>query len=289
MPAGLGAAVRAIRERGNPYAMEPEGRLEAFPKELRDLPRADVAEPEALVYLGCVPSLIDTKMAPATLRLLEKAGVRIASLGDKERCCGYLARLAGDEEGFVRAARLNVELLEATKAGVVVTPCAGCYRTMSRLYPEAGVALGPRVRHLVDYVLELVRAGRLALGKPYAKKVAYHDPCDLGRQMGYYDPPRELLKAVPGLELVEMARTREQARCCGGGGGLGAVDPDLSVEVALLRLRDAEAAGADVLVSACASCKKNLSKGAALLRRQGGRQIKVVDISEVVFSALGPA
>jgi glycolate oxidase len=123
-------------------------------------------------------------------------------------------------------------------------------------------------------------------GKPVNARVTYHDPCDLGRHLGITEEPRQLLRTLPGLDLVEMPRNRDQARCCGGGGGIGATDPDLGVAMAVARVKDAEAVGAEVLVSACAACKKNLSRGAQQHRRFGGKKIKVVDLTELVMSAL---
>lgn len=286
-PPQLKAAVEAIDAKGNPYSMDAKGRLDAFPREFKKLPQETPAEPEVLLYLGCVPSLIDTKMTPATLRLLSRAGVETATLGEKETCCGYLAHLAGNEDAFRRAADRNAESLKAVGAPTIVTPCAGCFKTLHKLYPGLGVNLDAKIMHLTDYVLELVKSERLELKKPLKKTVAYHDPCDLGRHMGRYDEPRELLGAIPGIELVEMARNREQARCCGGGGGVGATDPDLGVEMAVSRVEDAVAVGADLLVSSCAACKKNLSKGAQKLRRRGGKRIKVADLSEVILSSVG--
>lgn len=286
VPNGLSSAVQAISDVGNPYQMPAEGRLESYPKNLRDVVETGKNDdPEVLVYLGCVPSLIDTKITPAALKLLKGAGVKMTALGNEESCCGYLAHLAGDEAAFADAAKRNKSRLDASSAQTVVTPCAGCFKTMSELYPNADQSLKADVVHLADYLLDLVRSGRLVLESTLEKRVTYHDPCDLGRHLGKYDAPRELLKSIPGLDLVEMQRNREQARCCGGGGGVGAVDPDLSVAMALVRARDAADVGAEILVSACASCKKNLSKGAKLLRREGGPKIKVADLSELILAA----
>jgi glycolate oxidase len=278
------AAIESIEARGNPYGMDAAGRLESCPRELRSRPAP--ASPEALLYLGCVPSLIDTRMTPASIRLLDRAGVAVATLGERETCCGYLAHLAGDETAFRASAERNAALLRGAGAPLVVTPCAGCYKTLHQLYPRLGVDVGAGVTHLSSYLLELVRAGRLVPGKPVNARVTYHDPCDLGRHLGITEEPRQLLRTLPGLDLVEMPRNRDQARCCGGGGGIGATDPDLGVAMAVARVKDAEAVGAEVLVSACAACKKNLSRGAQQHRRFGGKKIKVVDLTELVMSAL---
>lgn len=288
-PEPLRGAVESICEQGNPYRMPAEGRLESYPRHLRAQAESQEqakAEDSVLVYLGCVPSLIDTKITPASLKLLERAGVQMELMGEREQCCGYLAHLAGDEASFRQSAEKNAVVLRQSGAAQIVTPCAGCFRSMGQLYPELGVETGAEVVHLSDYLLGLVESGRLKLEKPVNKRVTYHDPCDLGRHLGKYEVPRKLLAAIPGLKLVEMARNRENARCCGGGGGVGASDAELGVAMGLARARDATDVDAEVVVSACAACKKNLSKGAQSLRRQGGAKLKVVDLSELILSAI---
>jgi glycolate oxidase len=286
VPPPLQKAVEAIEIHGNPYQMPAAEREQSIARAARDEREGQTSEvTEALVYLGCVPSLIDTKMTPAVLKLLHQAGVAVTLLGKDELCCGYLAHLSGDERAFRQAAQANANRLNAASSQRIVTPCAGCFRAMSQLYPEAGIDVGAPVVHFSQLLLELIQSGQLSLSKALNKKVTYHDPCDLGRHLGQYEGPRELLSAVPGLELVEMERNREQARCCGGGGGVGAVDPDLGVRMAVNRIKDAEACGADMVVSACAACKKNLSKGAQTWRREGGRSIKVLDLAELLWKA----
>jgi len=116
--------------------------------------------------------------------------------------------------------------------------------------------------------------------------VTYHDPCDLGRGFQVFEEPRNILKRIPGLEYVEMARNRLQARCCGGGGGVQANNPEMALDMAVERVRDALAVGAEVIVSGCAACKDNLRKGAAAIPKEERGKIKVMDITEVVLKAV---
>ena len=142
------------------------------------------------------------------------------------------------------------------------------------------------VYHSVQYLEKLITEGKITLGGDLGKKVTYHDPCDLGRTFQIFEEPRDILKNIPGLEYVEMARNRLQARCCGGGGGLQANDPDMAVDIATERVRDALSVGAEIIVSGCAACKDNLRKGARAIPKQERGKIKVMDITEMVAKCI---
>jgi glycolate oxidase len=285
LPDHLGAVLESIAAEDNPLGQPRDARIETLPKDKRPLVSEGPSEAtETLVFLGCIPSYGDTKIVPSALKALDVTGEGYTLLGNEEGCCGYFNYLMGDP-GFGERAKQNMARLGAMGARRLVTPCAGCYRTFKELYPAHG-ELGLEVLHLVEYLAQLASEGRLPFAREIPAKVAYHDPCDLGRHMGVYEPPRELVRAIPGVELVEMERNREMARCCGGGGGLAAFDNDMSLDVSLKRVRDAAAAGAEVLVSACGSCKSNLKKSARTLKKQDGVKLKVQDITELVASAL---
>jgi glycolate oxidase len=178
-----------------------------------------------------------------------------------------------------------VARIRKIQARDLVTPCAGCYKAFTKLYPQIG-ELGLAVHHVVHYLERLRDEDRLTFGKGFPKRVTYHDPCDLGRAFKAFDPPRRLLLSIPELDYVEMARNRLQARCCGGGGGVGAYDPEMAVQMAAERVKDALEVGAEILVSACAACKDNLRKGARSLPRTERGKLKIMDITEVVAAAI---
>ena len=117
-------------------------------------------------------------------------------------------------------------------------------------------------------------------------KVAYHDPCDLGRHLNIFEPPRELIKKIPGATLIEFKNNRLLAKCCGGGGGMKAFNTELSAEIAYQRMLEALEVGADTVVSACPACKANLQLAAARLRKEKKGKIKVMDITELVAEAM---
>jgi len=138
------------------------------------------------------------------------------------------------------------------------------------------------VYHSVHFLEKLINEGIIKFKGDFRKKVTYHDPCDLGRTFKIFEEPRNIIKAIPGLEFVEMARNRLQARCCGGGGGVLANNPEMAVDMAAERVRDALAVGAEIIVSGCAACKDNLRKGAKAIPKKERGKIKIMDITEIV-------
>ena len=251
-------------------------------------------------------------IARAAVAILKKAGVDFGILGANESCCGGRAFSMGFDDQLDHGADRLLKLWKAAGVETVVTPCADCYYAFKRLYPpRAGSTI--RVVHMVELLDELVREERLKLTRRVPMRVTYHDPCHLGRQgedyvpwngqekkifgqavcyepprpryngaFGVYDAPRNVLKAVPGLELVEMERTREAAWCCGAGGGARETYPDFSAWTAGERIEEAESTGADALVTACPWCERNFVD--AVRARDG--KLQVLDVLQIVEQAL---
>jgi len=124
------------------------------------------------------------------------------------------------------------------------------------------------------------------LGGDLGKKVTYHDPCDLGRTFEIFDEPREILKAIPDIDFVEMSRNRLMARCCGGGGSVIALEPELAADMAAIRVKDAVDVNAEIIVSGCSACKDNLRKGVKVIPKDERPKIKVMDITEIVANSI---
>jgi len=271
-----------IFKTGNVYASAKADRIDIYPSDLKEKIQDGTLKEKAetLLFMGCVPSYLDMKMIPSLIKPLDKAGVDYTALGTEEGCCGFPLFLMGSDE-FEPHAEKVIERIRATGAKELLTPCAGCYKTFKKIYPEIG-DLGLEVYHSVHYLEKLINEGKIKFKGDLGKKVTYHDPCDLGRALKVFEEPRNILKAIPGLEFVEMARNRLQARCCGGGGGVLASDPDLAVEMAAERVRDALAVGAEIIVSGCSACKDNLRKGARAIPKEERGKIKIMDITEIV-------
>ncbi len=251
------------------------------------------------------------KAARTAVTLLQNAGVDVGIMGKDEHCCGGQAYDMGYRGELTKQAENNIKAW--TKAGVktVVTSCAHCYHAFERLYPGVGSKF--EVLHTVEFVDRLIKQGKIKLTKSVPMTVTYHDPCFLGRQgekyvpwkgkrkkvfgqipvhvppapryngaWGVYEPPRNILKAIPGLELLEMERIREYAWCCGAGGGVREAYPDFSSWTAGERIEEAKSTGAEAMVSACPWCERNFIDAIA----KDGQKMKVYDIIELVQQAI---
>jgi heterodisulfide reductase subunit D len=211
--------------------------------------------------------------------ILERAGEDFAILGGEEWCCGFpliAAGLPGEADHMISH---NLEKVKDLGAKKVVFSCPTCYRMWSERYQS-----DLELFHSTQLLQTLVREGTVRLGK-VDEKVTYHDPCDLGRNAGEFDAPREILKAIPGLQLVEMENNRARSVCCGGGGNLEMADADLSAAVARRKLDDILNTGAKTVVSACQQCVRTMKSQA----RREKRDIEVLDVVNLVLRAMDNA
>ena len=267
-----------IAEVGNPFHEPVDKRADVYPSTYKE------KAAQTLLFFGCVSSYQDVQIVPKTMKILNRAGIDYATMGNEEHCCGYLAYLTGSDQ-FQDFLQNSLERFSRYKPKRIITTCAGCYRTFKELYPKNATFDG-EVFHIVEYIDKLISEGKLKFQKPYTARIVYHDPCDLGRHMDIYEPPRTILQAIPGLQLLEFKENRSLAKCCGGGGGLKAYNIDLSGEIAYRRVVDAIELGAEIIVSACPTCKSTLQQAAARLRKEKKGRLKVLDITEVVAEAL---
>ena len=235
---------------------------------------------EILYFPGCYLSYDPRlkKVARATANILSRAGVDFGILGSKENCCGESIRKTGDEELFKRLARENIKTFIDNGVRKILVSSPHCYHTFKNEYPEFRVNF--EVIHISQYLFELINAGKLEIKKEYGKKVTYHDPCYLGRHNGIYDEPREVLKKIPGLDLQEMADSRRDSLCCGGGGGRIWMETPKGERFSDLRLEQAIEAGAEVLVTSCPYCITNFED--SRLNREDSEVIEIKDITEVI-------
>ena len=235
---------------------------------------------EVLYFPGCYPSYDPRlrKVATATANILNRAGVDFGILGSKENCCGESIRKTGSEELFKRLAKENIRTFIENGVKKILVSSPHCYHTFKNEYPEFKVNF--EVVHISQYLFELINEGRLELTKEYGKKVTYHDPCYLGRHNGIYDEPREVLKKIPGLELIEMADSREDSLCCGGGGGRIWMDTPKGERFSDLRLEQAIEVGAEVLVTSCPYCITNFEDSRLTL--EDSEVIEIKDITEII-------
>jgi len=268
----------------NPLLAPPDKRADSYPA---DYKKAVPGRTETVVHLGCVSSFQDVKTIPAFMKIMDAAGISYGAMGEEESCCGYLAYLVGDMPTFKKAIEMYGERMSKYKPKELITSCAGCLKTFRDLYPKYGGGDGYETLHVLEVMEKLIDESKLKF-KEDAKplKVVYHDPCDIGRHMGIYEPPRNVIKALPGVELLEFPQNRALAKCCGGGGGMKGFDNDMAGDIGLKRLVSAIDLGADAIVSACPSCKGTFNQAAARARKEKRGKIKVMDITELVAGRL---
>jgi len=231
-------------------------------------------------YLCYDPRL--KKVARATADILNRAGTGFGILGPRENCCGESIRKTGDEELFKRLARENIKAFIENGVKKILVSSPHCFHTFKNEYPEFMVNF--EVIHISQYLFQLISQGKLEFTREYRKKVTYHDPCYLGRHNGIFDEPREVLKKIPGLELVEMADTREDSLCCGGGGGRIWMETPKDERFSNLRVEQAVAAGAEVLVTCCPYCITNFED--SRLSLENSEVIEIKDITEIIREAI---
>ncbi len=235
---------------------------------------------EVLYFVGCYLSYDPRmkKVATATANILKKSGVDFGILGSQENCCGESIRKTGSEEVFKRLARENIKTFIDNGVKKVIVSSPHCFHTFKNEYPEFMVNF--EVVHISQYILELLNEGRLEITKDLVRKVTYHDPCYLGRHNDIYDEPRDVLKKIPGLELIEMADSRTDSLCCGGGGGRIWMDTPKEERFSDLRLKQAKEVEAEVLVTSCPYCITNFEESRLNLEYEEVVEIK--DITEII-------
>lgn len=242
---------------------------------------AEVSEPRkvsVLYFPGCTTIRKARKVVRATADLLTKLGVDFAVL-EEDACCGYPLYETGMVNEAKSAAQWAMERIKAYDPDIILTTCPSCYRVFRFTYPtEMGIEHGIEVLHASQYFPPLVE-GKLG---QQGLRVTWHDPCVLGRHLGMYEEPRDLLRLVPGLELVEMYSNRENAQCCGAGGGVMAAFDAISGEVAEDRLQQAVACGAAVISTSCPACYVNFQRTIG----KAGLDMQIKDLVEILNEAL---
>ncbi|MFC2003619.1 (Fe-S)-binding protein [Chloroflexota bacterium] len=247
---------------------------------------------EVVFHAGCQLSFDEElgKVAKTAVTLLQNAGVDVGIMGKDETCCGGKVYEMGYQGEFTKYAESNIEAWRNAGVKTVITACSDGYYTFKRLYPEVGSKV--EVLHIVEFIDRLIKEGKLKFTKTIPMTVTYHDPCHLGRRdhvyvpgepiMGIYDPPRDIIKSIPGVELVEMYRIKEYAWCCGAGGGAKEAYPDFNTFTARERIEEAKSTGAEALVTACPWCERNFLDAIS----SNGDKMKIYDLVELVQQAI---
>jgi len=277
-PKTLRGVLGSVQSNGNPWSGDPSERA----KWRADLGLAGFDGSQAWAYFPCCAQSYDprnVKVARATAAVLHAAGLDVGVLDEGTKCCGDAVRKAGNEALFQRLVRANTPKLDQARAVLVGSP--HCLNTFQHELPTNGY---PReVAHVVQVLAERLASGELRLTREVPRRVIWHDPCYLGRHNDIYDAPRQVLQAVPGLELVEFDRNREEAMCCGGGGGRLWMETPVEERFAVLKLREAREKGAATVVTACPYCLSMFEDARTALDVD---DVDVADVTEIVAQAL---
>jgi Fe-S oxidoreductase len=289
VPGGVKRVLEGIERAGNPWRL-PQRERTAWAAGLQVPTLAEKHQVDVLYWVGCAPSYDERsrRVARAMVQLFQRAGVDFAILGEEETCTGDPARRMGEELLYQQQAQTNVETLSRYRFNKVVTTCAHCFNTLRNEYPQFGSAAGVdyQVVHHTDFLAQLVAEGRLQPSVQINERVAYHDPCYIGRYNDIYDAPRKVLTSIPGLELVEAPDwNRQRAMCCGGGGGNVWMEGWGKRNINVIRLEQLQRAAPQTLALACPYCMvmfedaaKNTGVDETLARK---------DVAELLLQSLG--
>jgi Fe-S oxidoreductase len=280
MAASLGA-------QGNIWAGERERRDAWFPEDLRER-HGPGHQAKAVYFAGCTASYVEQDIALGSVRLLDAAGVDFSYLGQEERCCATPMLVAGRWDLFAETMKANIQAVRDAGADTVISSCPACDMMWRQVYPQwaakLGVEYGITARHYSEVLAEQIQAGAFSFppsDRPETT-VTWHDSCHIGRASGVYEPPRELIRAIPNVRLVEMASNRECGKCCGSVLTL-IHEPAVAADLGKTRLDEAVDAGAEKVLALCPCCEFQLRVSAEKKRVP----VEVVDLAHFAAEALG--
>ncbi|MDP2931506.1 MAG: FAD-binding and (Fe-S)-binding domain-containing protein, partial [Chloroflexota bacterium] len=277
----------ALRKEGDIWAGYRRDRSTWFPQDLAEK-HGPSHRAKAVYFAGCTASYVEQDIGMASVRLLDAAGVDFTYPGNKESCCGTPMLVAGKWDVFKEVMASNIRMVREAGADTVISSCPACDMMWRQVYPQwakkLGLEYGITARHYSEVLAEKIRAGEFAF-PPNGHKtstVTWHDSCHIGRASGVYEAPRELIKAIPGVKLVEMECNRESAHCCGSVLTL-IKEPLVAADVGKVRLDEAADTGAAKVLALCPCCEFQLRVSAD----KKHSPIEVVDLARFAASALG--
>jgi Fe-S oxidoreductase/nitrate reductase gamma subunit len=284
IPSTAGSSLQNLNRAGNPWGQPLTTRAD-WAHGLGVPLMAEKGAVDVLWWVGCAGSYDERsqQISKALVRIFDAADVDYAILGQEETCNGDPARRLGDEYTFQVMAKQNIATLKKYQFRRIVTACPHCFNTLSNEYPSFGGEW--EVVHHSQLIGELISAGRLKLSQSLNRVIVFHDSCYLGRYNEIYDAPRDVITAVPGVDLIEMARSREDGLCCGGGGGATWLEVHGERPVQEIRLEEAEATHPNIIASACPFCMLMFDLGGKTLYFDE-KGIELKDIAELVAESI---
>ncbi|MDA8216190.1 MAG: FAD-binding and (Fe-S)-binding domain-containing protein, partial [Dehalococcoidales bacterium] len=276
----------ALHKEGDIWAGYRRDRSNWFPEDLKAKHWPGKKAP-AVYFAGCTASYVEHDIGQASARLLDEAGVDYTYMGEKESCCGTPMLVAGKWDLFAQTLRKNVAAVKATGADTVISSCPACDMMWRWVYPEWAEKLGIpyqiQAKHYSEVISDKLKEGTFKFTHEVpATKVTWHDSCHIGRVSGVYEPPRDVIKAIPGVEFVEMTHHHEEAHCCGSVLTL-LKDPQVAHDVGDIRLKEATVVGAEAVLALCPCCQFQLR----LASEKRGSHVPVHDLASFACRGLG--
>jgi len=275
----------AIRAEGDIWAGYRKNRSDWFPAALNDKHGLGV-KAKNVYFGGCTVSYVENDIGQAAVTLLDAAGVDFTHLGNVENCCGTPMLIVGKWELFAETMKKNIAAVRATGADTVITSCPACDMMWRHVYPEwtkkLGLELGVSARHYSEVISDKIKAGTFKFPKPLNKRVTWHDSCHIGRVSGVYEPPRDIIKAIPGVEFVEMTHHHENAHCCGSVLTL-IKDPLIAHDIGEMRIGEATAVGARTILALCPCCEFQLR----VSKEKKNSPVEIRDLAAFACESLG--
>ena len=288
IPETLMNALESVYKHGNPWGKPKSKRqdwMKGLPETVAVKDFSQGMQAEYLYFVGCTPAFDPRAQAIARAMAfnMHSAGIDFGILGNEEQCCGNEIRRIGESGLFEELVAANSKRFRDYGIKKVVTSCPHGFNALKNEYPQSDL----QVFHTTQILARCLAEGKLSFRREINKIVTYHDPCFLGKQNGVFDEPRALLQAIPGITMREFDRTRERSLCCEGGGGRMWVEApsDKKERLAQLRVKDAVALGAEILVTSCPLCTLTFEDAVKTTGSEG--RLQVMDLSELVAYALG--
>jgi len=271
-----------LEDTGNPWGISSSKRME-WAEGLDVKTISEKPDAEYLYFVGCAAAFDENskKVARALVKILNKAGINFAVLGEEETCTGDSARRLGNEYLFQILAKQNIETMNGYNVKKIITACPHCFNTIKNEYSQFGGNY--EVMHHTELIYKLIEEGKIKPEKEVNTVVTYHDSCYLGRYNNIYDIPRKILNKIKGVKLVEMKQCKDNAFCCGAGGGRMWME-ETGKKVNLMRTEQALETNANVIASACPFCKTMLVDG--INSKNASEKIEDLDIIEIVEKSL---
>jgi Fe-S oxidoreductase len=273
----------SLRGERNIWAAKKERRADWVPEHIAEKidPTSDI-----MYFAGCTASLVNTDVAQSSVELLDRAGVKFNYMGEDEACCGIPMKVAGRWDVFEEIYLHNTSEARKRGAKTIVTSCPACGLVWKELYAKLAAERGEEyefeVKHYSELVADAIKDGTLEFDHEVNKRLTFHDSCHMGRAQGNYEPPRELIKAIPGVEYVEMEHHHEEALCCGSVLTLIG-DTPVAPELGKQRLDEAVDVGADAMVALCPCCQVQFRDSVA----KKDIPMEVIDLAHLAMDGLG--